>query len=139
MRLKNDGRFVLDAGALIEFVDGAAGAKRVREILGDTFHERAIAIMSVVHWGEVMYCIWERHGEEHARSTMANLSRLPIELVPVDLALVYKASELKVLHKIPFVDCMAAALAEIRDAFLVTSDRHFERLGRRVKMLWLPR
>jgi predicted nucleic acid-binding protein len=95
--------------------------------------------MSVLNWGEVFYILWQRRGEEKARQTMANLSRLPIELVPVDLPQALKAAEIKAVHKIPYVDCVAAALAEIRQATLVTSDRDFEKLGRRLQILWLGR
>jgi hypothetical protein len=37
------------------------------------------------------------------------------------------------------VDCIAAGLAEIRSATLVTSDRDFEKLGRRIPILWISR
>jgi len=37
------------------------------------------------------------------------------------------------------VDSIAAALALLRQATLVTSDRDFEKLGRRVPVLWLAR
>jgi predicted nucleic acid-binding protein len=70
---------------------------------------------------------------------MADLSRLPIRVVSVDLPQVLKAGELKALHKIPYVDCMAAALAVEQRATLVTSDRDFEKLGRQFPILWNPR
>jgi predicted nucleic acid-binding protein len=83
--------------------------------------------------------LWERRDEEKARSTLSDLLRLPIQLVPVDLEQALKAGEIKAAHKIPYVDCLAAALAELRNAVLVTSDRDFEKLGRRVRILWIVR
>lgn len=68
---------------------------------------------------------------------MADLSRLPIQVLPVDLPQAQKAAELKALHKIPYVDCLAAALASLRQATLVTSDRDFEKLGRHFPLLWI--
>jgi predicted nucleic acid-binding protein len=59
--------------------------------------------------------------------------------MPVDLSQSLKAGEIKALHKIPYVDCIAAAVAEFHHAILVTSDRDFEKLGRRVHILWLAR
>jgi predicted nucleic acid-binding protein len=50
-----------------------------------------------------------------------------------------KAGEIKAVHKIPYVDSIAAALAEMRGGVLVTSDRDFEKLGRRVPVLWIAR
>jgi len=37
--------------------------------------------MSVLSWGEVLYNVWQHYG---ARSGIAELSRLPIEIVPVE-------------------------------------------------------
>jgi predicted nucleic acid-binding protein len=70
---------------------------------------------------------------------MVNLSRLPLEFVPVDLQQALHAGEIKARHRIPYVDCVAAALAMLRQAVLVTSDRDFEKLGRRIQVLWIAR
>ena len=131
--------YVLDANALLDLVDAGPGAPRVREILQETFHERCLAMISVLNWGEIFYHVWQERGEEKARQTMGNLSRLPLDLVPVDLPQVLKAGEIKAVHKIPYVDCIAAGLAELRQATLVTSDRDFEKLGRRISILWIMR
>ncbi len=96
-------------------------------------------LMSVMNWGEVFYISWQRHGEEAARRTIAALSRLPIQTMAVEIAQASKAAEIKALHKIPYVDCLAASLAEIQHATLVTSDLDFQKLGRRIPILWLPR
>ena len=95
--------------------------------------------MSVLSWGEVYYHSWQQRGEESARSTLADLLLLPIELVPVDLSQALKAGELKAVHKIPYVDCVTAALAVLNQAVLVTSDRDFERLGKQFPILWIAR
>ena len=132
-------KYVLDANAVLDMVDAGPGAQRVKEIIQETFRERCSTIISVLHWGEVFYHVWQERGEEKARWTMGNLSRLPLELVPVDLAQVMKAGEIKAVHKIPYVDCIAAGLAELRQAVLVTSDGDFEKLGRRIPILWIAR
>jgi len=131
--------YVLDANAVLEFVEGGAGAARVNEILREAFHQQNSAMVSVLNLGEVYNVLYQRRGEDKARRTLADLSQLPLELVPVDLPQALKAGEIKAMHKIPFVDCVAAALAESRRALLVTSDRDFEKLGRRVQILWLAR
>ena len=70
---------------------------------------------------------------------MADLSRLPLQMIPIDLPQAMKAAEIKGLHKIPYIDCMTAALATLSQATLVTSDRDFEKLGRHFPILWLGR
>ncbi len=131
--------YVLDANALLDFVEDGSGAERVEELLSGARRDGSPLLMSVVNWGEVFYHSWQERGEETARRTIANLGRLSIQAVPVDLEQSLKAGEIKAVHKIPYVDCIAAALAMLHGAVLVTSDRDFERLGRRVQVLWIAR
>jgi predicted nucleic acid-binding protein len=131
--------YVLDANAVLDLLEDGGGAERMEQLFKGAAHRSTALLMSVVNWGEVFYHVWQQRGEEKARRAMGNLSRLPLDLVSVDLPQVAKASEIKAVHKIPYVDCLAAALAETRQAVLVTSDRDFEKLGRRVEVLWLPR
>lgn len=129
--------YVLDANAVLDFVEDAPGSKRVEQLLNDALHGRSRVLMSVVNWGEVFYHLWQEQGEESARRTLASLSRLPLELVPVDLVQSLQAGEIKARHKIPYVDCIAAGLAILQQAVLVTSDRDFEKLGRQFQILWI--
>jgi predicted nucleic acid-binding protein len=131
--------YVLDANAIVDFVESGHGSGTVERLLNDALRQRGSILVSVVNWGEVFYLLWNRRGAENARQVMAKLSPLPLEVIPVDEVQAFKAAEIKVLHKLSFVDGLAAALAELRNATLVTGDRDFERLGRRVRILWLPR
>lgn len=131
--------YILDASALLDFFEDGPGASRVEQIFSAAHRQENTVSVSVVNWGEVFYNLWQHHGEERARTGIGRLSRLPIEVVPVDEEQALKAGEIKALHKISFVDCMAAALAELRSSTLVTSDRDFQKLGRRIQVLWLPR
>jgi predicted nucleic acid-binding protein len=70
---------------------------------------------------------------------LAGLSPLPLHIIAVDEPQAFKAAEIKVFHKLSFVDCLAAAPAELRGAILVTGDRDFEKLDRRIQILWLAR
>lgn len=131
--------YVLDASAVLDFVEDGPGAERIQQLFIDASRSRVPLLVSILNWGEVFYHSWQRRGEESARRTVADLSRFPIELVPVDLSHALKAGELKAIHKIPYVDCVAAALAVLNQAVLVTSDRDFERLGRSFPILWIAR
>jgi len=131
--------YVLDANAILNLVEDSGGAEQVERLCQEARRGAALLSISVANWGEVLYYMWQRHGEEKARRTTGNLSRLPLDLVAVDLPQVLIAGEIKAVHKIPYVDCLAAALAEIRQSVLVTPDRDFEKLGHRVQVLWLVR
>jgi predicted nucleic acid-binding protein len=132
-------KYVLDANAVLDFVDAGPGAQRVRALLQEAHEQRAGIVISVLNWGEIFYLLWQHRGQEKAQRTLAQLARLPLQIVPVDLAQALKASEIKAVHKIPYVDCVAAALAVLQQATLVTSDRDFERLGRNFPILWIAR
>jgi len=131
--------YVLDASALLVLLYKDPGGLRVAQLLKEADQAEARVLVSVVNWGEVFYQCWYRQDEESARKTMADLSRLPLQIIPVDLSQVLKAAEIKVLHKIPYVDSLAAALAALHGATLVTADRDFEKLGRQFPVLWLAR
>jgi predicted nucleic acid-binding protein len=132
-------RYVLDANAVFDWLANGPGARRVEALLREARQSNKPLLLSVANWGEVFYLTWQRYGEQVARETIASLSRLPIEIVPVESPQAEKAAELKAVHHIPYVDCLAAALALQHRATLVSSDRDFEKLGRQFPLLWLPR
>jgi len=131
--------FTLDASALIDYVQSGPGAAKIEQLLTDASRQQLYLYISVLNLGEVYYLAWQRTGEEKARQTVAKLCQLPIHTIPVDLPQALKAGELKVIHKIPYVDCIAAALSLQKNATLVTADRDFEKLGRQFPILWLTR
>ncbi len=131
--------YVLDANAVLDLVEAGPGFGKVEQLLKAALQNQVSVLISVLNWGEVFYLLWQRRGEEKARQTIANLSRLPLQIVVVDFLQALKAGELKALHQIPYVDCVAAALAVLQQATLVTSDRDFERLGRHFPILWIAR
>jgi predicted nucleic acid-binding protein len=124
---------------VLDFVDNGPGSDRVEQLMTAAVRDDNPLLISVVNWGEVFYVSWQRRGEELARRTISGLSRLPIRTIPVEIEQASKAAEIKAVHKIPYVDCLAAALAEVRQAILVTSDLDFVKLGRRIPILWLAR
>ena len=131
--------YVLDASAVLDLLENGPGAERVEQILAGADKQENTVAMSVLNWGEVFYNVWQHHGEEAARKAIAELSRLPIEIVPVEQKQALKAGEIKAMHKLSFVDCVAGSLAELRSATLVTADRDFQKLGRRIQVLWIAR
>ena len=133
------GTYVLDANAVLDLIEAGPGARKVERLLQSALQQRSSVLISVLNWGEVFYLLWQRRDEETARRTIANLSRLPLRIIPVDLSQALKAGEIKAVHKIPYVDCVAAALAVLQEATLVTSDRDFEKLGRHFPILWIAR
>jgi predicted nucleic acid-binding protein len=131
--------YVLDASAVLDLLGNGPGASRMQQLLKEAYRLSQPLLTSVANWGEVFYLSWQRYGEQSARETLADLSLLPIKVIAVDLPQALSAGEIKALHKIPYVDCLAAALASLHAAILVTADRDFEKLGRHFPILWLTR
>jgi predicted nucleic acid-binding protein len=93
--------------------------------------------MSVVNWGEVYYSVWRARGEKAAAAKLQEIAQLPIQVFGVDMELAKLAASLKAEHNPPYADCFAAALAQVRKAALVTSDKDFECADSAVKILWV--
>ena len=130
-------RKVLDASALITFLERGKGFEKVKVALADAVEHSADLLMSVVNWGEVYYILIRRCGLEKAEEITKLIETLPIDLVPADETITRKAALCKALHKLPYADSFAAALAEIHHAELLTSDKEFQIVEKDIRILWV--
>jgi predicted nucleic acid-binding protein len=129
--------YVLDASALIAFLQKTAGAHRVNELLKEAQQERAKVLMSAVNYGEVYGTILRERGPDQAFLAVQVLSPLPIEVLDATPQRACKAANIKVKHKLYYADSFAAALAIEHKATLVTSDSDFRKLGHGFPVVWL--
>jgi predicted nucleic acid-binding protein len=95
--------------------------------------------MSAVNWGEVFEMEWRYHGESKARQIEGGLPQMPIVIVAVDFERATRAGALKQKHGLGYADAFAAELAIERDAWLVTADPEFEKVGKALSVYSLPR
>lgn len=128
---------ILDASALMSFFEDRSGADKVEALLAEAAEKKGRLLISVINWGEVFYSVWRSHGERAAEAKAREIGQLPIELVAVDFDLAKLAASFKAEHNLPYADCFAAALAQVRKAALVTSDKDFERVASLVKIVWV--
>jgi len=129
--------YVLDASALLAFLEKKPSAPRVNELLKDTMRGRAQILMSAVNYGEVYGKALREYGPERAGRTMGVVSSLPITLVDATSARALLAAGVKVKYKLYYADSFAAALCFEHKATLVTSDSDFRRLGHSFPVIWL--
>jgi predicted nucleic acid-binding protein len=133
-------RYVLDANALIGLFEGRPiVAEKVRRLLGEALGQDLPLLMSAVNWGEVFYIAWRRHGEVRAWEAEAKLQELPIAVVAVDRERASRAGALKEEHSLGYADAFAAELAIERNAWLVTADPEFAKVGKILAVYSLPR
>jgi predicted nucleic acid-binding protein len=132
-------RYVLDANALIAFLEGRAAAQKIRHLLGEAVRRELPLLMSAVNWGEVFCIVWRIHGEARAREAEAKLQEMPVLVINVDGERASRAGALKQKHGLGYADAFAAELAIERGAWLVTADGEFAKVGKGLSLYALPR
>jgi ribonuclease VapC len=133
--LKN---YVLDANALLRYVRGIDGAEKVRAILQQCERGLALISMSVVNLGEAYYILMRYLGEPVAAKTVSTLRQV-VSFIPAGMDETIAAARIKEKFKMGYADSFAAALALRMNATLVSADPVFEKLGKSIKLLKLPR
>lgn len=121
--MPDEGVFVLDACALIAFLQREPGAEVVSDVLRNP---RSRCLIHAVNACEVFYDIWRRSGEEDASALEEVLKTTGIELVEaVPSPLWRTAGKIKAeWRRISLADCLALSLALSEKGTLLTSDHH---------------
>jgi len=128
---------VLDAYSLIAYLEGESGAGKMIEVIRTARDSGRDLMLSVVNWGEVYYIALREMGAERAEEVAHIISTLPIRLMDADLELIRQAAVYKAAKKMSYADSIAAALAKLQKAELVTGDRDFRQLENEIKILWI--
>ena len=128
---------VLDAQALMCYLEKEPGYEKVQELLTKSLHNQHHLWMTVINWGEVYYIIYREYGQDKAQEIAQLIETFPIKLIPIDLKLAKEAALLKAAYPISYADCFAAALAKIHKLELVTGDPEFKNLKNMIKILWI--
>ena len=130
--------FVLDAYALTAYFEKESGYEKVQKLLTEAASSGRFLLLSAVNWGEVFYVTYREHGKGAADQIARIIDEFPVEVVPVDVPIAHQAAIYKATHKMSYADCLAAALAKIRKATLVTGDKDLKQVEEEVKIQWLP-
>ena len=132
-------RYVLDSFALIAYFEGESGGDLVKGLLERATEGGCELFLCVVNLGEIAYIVERGRGLSKAQETLARIDELPRSIGDVDRRLALAAAHLKAQYPIAYADCFAAALAQIKDAALVTGDPEFRSagVGTEVALIWL--
>ena len=131
--------YVLDANALMTFLTGRPGARRVEKLLLEAGRRGSPIYMSAVNWGEVVYSTWRTRGESVAKRLQQEVARLALVVMDAGQGRATGAAELKAIYRLGYADCFAAELALELGATLTTADPEFQKLGKRLRVDYLPR
>jgi len=117
--------YVLDACALLAFLNNEEGADVVEGLLRAATGKKCSVFMARLNLLEVYYGLRREAGEAVADKALELMGRLPIKLVDgMPEATFREAGRLKALYRISLADAVAVAEARVRKAELVTADRH---------------
>jgi len=131
--------FVLDASALIRFVDNEAGAGRVEEILSACAALQAGICISAVQWGEAAGNFRKRFGAMREAHILSNVLPSEAVIVPANASRAVRAAALRVDRGISYADAFAVELAMDSPLhILVTADLGFKSVDDLARIEFLP-
>lgn len=130
--------YVLDASALLRFLDREPGFDRIAGLLKQATRGGTRLLVSAVNWGEVVSVLCRAHGLSAAKATASKLRTLPLEIVAADAERAEEAGIFKQDFKVPYADAFAGSLAIREKATLVTADFDFKSATRSIAIEFLP-
>jgi ribonuclease VapC len=131
--------YVLDSFALMAQLNGEPGAAQVESLLELARKRQAVLWLSLVNLSEVLYLVERKSGLEKTKDIIVLIDDLPLQIVDVDRRLAFSAAHVKAQHSLSLADAFAIALAQQKNARVVTGDPEFESIEKEVAIEWLPR
>ena len=125
MAQENAARYVLDASALLAYLNGEPGAERVQQCI-----ERGQVIMSSVNLAEVLSKCADRGMSTADQEALC--AALPLEMAAFDTALALTCATLRAstrAHGLSLGDRCCLALAQAQSATALTADHAWSNLG----------
>ena len=117
--------FVLDASALIAFLNDEEGADIAEDVFQKAKMGNCVIYMNKLNILEIYYVVYRRAGKEIAEDVLVKILNLPLIVVDVLNDNLFKeAGRLKATYKISLADSIALAEAKTRKAQILTADHH---------------
>lgn len=131
--------FVLDACALIAYLNDEPGADKVEHLLDLAREDRVQLYVASVNIYEVFYDCLKRDANM-ARQLIDGIYDLPITVVEsLNRPLMHAAGWFKITYRVSLADSIALGLAQESGARLVSTDHELDQIEREGKMrfYWL--
>jgi predicted nucleic acid-binding protein len=131
--------YILDASALLRYIDDEAGAERVEVLLSACVAGTAELCISAVQWGEVAGNLRKRLGASQERRILSTALPSEAEIISVGGERAVRAAGIKVDRNISYADAVALELAmSFQDHVLVTADYGFKAVEDLARVEFLP-
>ena len=132
-------RYVLDSYAVLAYLKEEIGYEMVLEKIEEAKEGKIRLFMNLINLGEVLYIVERERGLAKAQEVLALIDELPVVIELADYELTLAAAHLKAQYPIAYADCFAAALAQQKEAVLMSGDPDFEKVAEVVALEWLPK
>jgi predicted nucleic acid-binding protein len=129
--------FVLDAFALLAYLNDEPAAARIEKVLEQAGKDKCRLFVSIMNIGELLYITERRGGIPKAQDALALIRQLPIEILPANEQAVFSAAHIKASHALSYADAFSVAAAVHKQAVVLTGDPEFESVEDLVKVEWL--
>ncbi|OGL46340.1 MAG: toxin PIN [Candidatus Schekmanbacteria bacterium RBG_16_38_10] len=117
--------FVLDASALIAFLNDEEGADIAEDVFQKAKMGNCVIYMNKLNILEIYYVVYRRGGKEIAEDVLVKMLNLPLIVIDtLNDDLFKEAGRLKATYKISLADSIALAEAKTREARILTADHH---------------
>ena len=134
--------YVLDACAVIAFINDEEGAEIIEKILLGAVKKENKVIINKINLLEIYYNFLREYDSETLKEAYRRIISLPMEINDLlNDDLFYKAARLKATYRISLADSIALAEASIRKAELLTSDHHefdIVEANEKIRFRWFP-
>ncbi|MEO6695141.1 MAG: type II toxin-antitoxin system VapC family toxin [Ignavibacteria bacterium] len=127
-------KYVFDSSALISYLDGEVNADKVSNYLEEINEKGLEAFLCVVNLGEIYYHFIRTAGNNTGDTIIHIIKTLPIRIIEANIELTLAAGRIKAFNKMSYADCFAAALTEFKKGILLTSDKEFKQIAKRINV-----
>jgi len=131
--------YILDASALLRYIDDEAGAERVEDILTVCVSGKADLCISAMQWGEVAGNLRKRLGRVEEERILSSILPSESQIIPLTGERAVLAAGIKMDRSLSFADAIALELAmSFKDHVLVTADYGFKDVDDLARIEYLP-
>ncbi len=136
----NPSAYALDSFALLAYLEGEPGRKRVESLLLAAQAGKSSLCLSLINLGEVLYITERERGLFLAHRALAAIDQLPLLIVAVTRATVLAAAHIKANYPISYADAFAVVTARDHHCVLLTGDPEFHAVADDglIAVEWLP-
>jgi len=131
--------YVLDAYAIICYLEDEAGAEEVADLLKKAFEKSIRLFITWMNLGEVYYRVSRRYGEIEAEKVLDTIKKWPVKIVEGDEKLTLAAAKVKAAYPLSYADAFAIGAALDLNATIVTGDPEIREASQKIgfPLFWL--